>query len=60
MEFISFLKNIDIASYIIIFTVIMVVVGLYIKRKTPFVKELVESAIIEAEKSLIVVKGKKS
>lgn len=50
MEFISFLKNIDIASYIIIFTVIMVVVGLYIKRKTPFVKELVESAIIEAEK----------
>ncbi|MGL6185549.1 MAG: hypothetical protein ACRC1T_09255 [Clostridium chrysemydis] len=50
MEFILFLKNIDTISYITIFTLIMICIGLYIKRKSPFIKEIVENAIIEAEK----------
>lgn len=49
MEVISFLKSIDTISYITIFTIIMVCLGLYIKRKSPMIKEIVETAIIEAE-----------
>lgn len=50
MEFISFLKSIDKVTYITISMLIVLCIGLYIKRKSPLVKQIVENAIIEAEK----------
>lgn len=43
------LKNVDILSWVIIFTLMMVVIGLYIKRASPYVKDIITNAIIEAE-----------
>lgn len=50
MEILNFLKSVDIGSWVVITTLILVVVGLYIKRSSPYVKEIITNAIIEAEK----------
>lgn len=49
MEIVNTLKNVDILSWVIIFTLIMVAIGLYIKRASPYVKDIITNAIIEAE-----------
>lgn len=50
MEVINTLKSIDLVSWVILFTLLMIVIGLYIKRSSPYVKDIVTNAIIEAEK----------
>lgn len=50
MEAIEFLKSVDTFSWVATITFILVVIGLYIKRKSPYVKEVVTNTIMEAEK----------
>lgn len=50
MELLNFLKSVDIGSWVILITLVLIVIGLYIKRSSPYVKEIVTNAIIEAEK----------
>lgn len=50
MQIINMVKSVDILSWVILFTLVMVVIGLYIKRTSPYVKEIVKSAVIDAER----------
>lgn len=50
MEILNFLKSIDIGSWVILITLVLIVIGLYVKRSSLYVKEIVANAIIEAEK----------
>lgn len=48
-EVLNYIKQIDTTSIVIIGVLIVLVVWLYIKRSSPYIKEVVLNAVIEAE-----------
>lgn len=48
-EVLNYIKQVDITSIVIIGVLIVLVIWLYIKRSSPYVKEVVLNAVIEAE-----------
>ena len=49
MAILNTLKSVDVLSWVILFTLTMIAIGLYIKRASPYVKDIITNAIIEAE-----------
>lgn len=47
----NYVKGLDLTSWIIIVIGVLAVIGLYINRKRKFVKDLVKTAVVNAEKS---------
>lgn len=48
-EVLNYIKQVDITSIVIIGVLIALVIWLYVKRSSPYVKEVVLNAVIEAE-----------